>query len=92
MGKLTLCYTPPGADPEEGGEMATTTKTMYRVIARTTGSLQPSGTCWSKTVLYCGYDRLEAARAYHESTPADYWYGYGNRARETVGQRKEIGE
>lgn len=71
----------------------TATQTLYRVLAQTTGPLQPGGddcTTWQTEVLYCGYDRLEAARAYHASTPADYWYGYGNRCRRTKGQSKQV--
>jgi len=67
-------------------------KKLYRVMVRTTGSLQPGsgGTTWQSNVLYCGYDRDEAVRVYHESKPGDYWYGYGNRARRTLGQSKGV--
>lgn len=64
---------------------------IYRIMAMTTNSSQPSSeTYWNKQVLYCGYDRLEAIRVYHESTPLDYWCGYGNRCRKTVAQSKAV--
>lgn len=66
------------------------TKRLYRVIVRTTTSVQPRGTCWQTEVLYCGYDRDEAERVYHASTPLDYWQGYGNRSRETRAQGKSV--
>jgi hypothetical protein len=68
----------------------TTTKTLYRIIVKATGSLQPGGSFWGRKVLYCGYDRLEAARIYHTSVVEDHDSGYGNPARRTVAQRKEI--
>jgi hypothetical protein len=61
--------------------------TLYRVSVRSTHSLQPGSddcTSWSQDILYCGYDRDEARRIYHESTPADYGGSYGCRARETT--------
>lgn len=66
--------------------------TLYRVIVKTTGSLQPGGdqnSYWNDEVVYCGYDRSEARRAYHANQPRDYWSGYGGPCRRTVGQRKE---
>lgn len=65
---------------------------LYRVIARTTGSLQPSYTHWLTDVLYCGYNRLEALRVYHESAPKDYGASYGNKARETKCQSRDVKE
>lgn len=64
--------------------------TLYRIMVKTTGSLQPGPreTFWQKNVLYCGYDRAEALRVYHENRPTDYWCGYGNRCQETVAQSK----
>lgn len=65
---------------------------LYRIVARTTNSVQPGsgGTHWQTEVLYCGYDRAEALRVYHESTPRDYWHGHGGRARETKAQSKDV--
>lgn len=63
---------------------------LYRVMIKTTGSLQPAETFWRKEVIYCGYDRDEAVRVYHESTPTDTKGSYGNPARVTVGQSKEV--
>ncbi len=57
--------------------------TLYRVIRRSAGSKQPNETHWSKEVLYCGSDRSEARRVYHESEPEDSDRGYGNPATET---------
>lgn len=63
---------------------------LYRILVKTTNSVQPDRTFWNKEVKYCGYDREEALRIYHENTPGDFWYGFGNRARKTVAQGKEI--
>ena len=68
----------------------TATKKLYRVIVRTTNSLQPSGTSWCNDVLYCGYDRNDALVAYHASTVKDYGGHHGNRCRETIAQSKSI--
>ena len=57
---------------------------LYRVIRRTAGSLQPGDTYWTRDVLYCGYDRAEALRVYHEHEPTDFGGGYGNRCQETL--------
>jgi hypothetical protein len=62
---------------------------LYRIIAKTTNSLQPSGTFWNEEVLYCGYDRLEAIRVYHANTPLDSSLGsrsYGISHRVTIAQ------
>jgi hypothetical protein len=64
------------------------TKTLYRVIVRTTSSLQPGPTYWQTEVLYCGYDEDEYRAAYHRSRPLDYFRGYGNRCRQTKGQKQ----
>lgn len=57
---------------------------IYRVVVKTTGSLQPNGnTFWNKEVLYCGTS-LESARvAYLGSLPNSCGGSYGNRATET---------
>jgi hypothetical protein len=69
------------------------TKKLYRVLVRTTSILQlGSDTHWASEVLYCGWDRDEALRVYHESRPGDYWRGHGGRCRETKGQSKEYTE
>lgn len=56
---------------------------LYRITARTTSSLQPGSSFWNTEVLYCGYDRDEARRVFHESEPADNNRSFGNPARET---------
>ena len=61
-----------------------TEQTIYRVTVRTTNSVQPISTFWTREVLYCGTDRTEARIAYHASEPEDFGYGYGNPARETL--------
>lgn len=61
--------------------------TIYRVITKTTGSLQPGGggaTFWNREVIYCGTDRDEARVVYHTSTVEDFGGSYGNRCRETI--------
>lgn len=63
---------------------------LYRVLVRSTISLQPNGTTWQKNVLYCGYDRLEALRVFFESQPRDVWSSFGGPARETLGQSKGV--
>jgi acyl-coenzyme A synthetase/AMP-(fatty) acid ligase len=65
---------------------------LYRILRKTTNSVQPSNTYWQTEVLYCGYDRLEAIRVFHESRPRDYCHGYGNSSVKTVGQSKEVKE
>ena len=40
----------------KGTEMTT----LYRVTLKTTASVQPLDTYWTREVLYCGYDRDEA--------------------------------
>ena len=57
---------------------------LYRVIRRRTESLQPAGTFWKSTVLYCGYSRDEARRAYYSHEIEDSGSGYGNPAVETI--------
>jgi hypothetical protein len=57
---------------------------IYRVTVKTTGSLQPSGTFWQSEVVYCGVSLANARIAYLTHRPTDYWYGYGNRVKETV--------
>lgn len=63
---------------------------LYRVIRRTTDSLQSTGTHWSSEVLYSGYDRDEARRIYHETKPSDaQWVPvdcYGTKVIETLCQ------
>lgn len=50
----------------------TTVKKLYRVMReyRYNGGIG-SDRLQSTTVLYCGYDRDEARRVYHENRPAD---------------------
>lgn len=65
---------------------------LYRIIV-TTGTPQNIANGQEKvTVLYCGYDRLEAVRIYHESRPQDYYRGYTGPCRETKAQSKEVAE
>ncbi len=45
---------------------------LYQVVERKTPNLQLAGyTVWHEQVLYCGYDRKEARRVYHEHTVTD---------------------
>jgi hypothetical protein len=68
-------------------------KKLYRVLVKTTDSLQPDrSTSWQAEVVYCGYDLDEARRVYHANTPKDYFCGYGNRRRKTVAQSKVCGQ
>ena len=57
---------------------------LYRVMVRKTGSMQPCETFWRRETLYCGTDRTEARRVYHESAPSDFGGSFGNACRETV--------
>lgn len=68
------------------GDLDVPRNPIYRVVARRTGSVQPTGTFWDREVLYCGDDRQEARRVYHESEPEDFGGGYGNQARETISE------
>ncbi len=64
---------------------------LYRVLKKKTNSLQPgSSTYWTTEVLYCGYDRKEAMRIYHENKPDETFYGYGNRCTRIVGHSKKV--
>jgi hypothetical protein len=63
---------------------------MYRVIVKKTGSLQPNGTFWQRTYLYCGEDRAEAARIYWESECEDFGGSFGNPMRETTVERADL--
>ena len=57
---------------------------LYRISVRSTSSLQPGGgSFWTTAVLYCGYDRDEARREYHNSEPHDDNCSFGRPARET---------
>lgn len=56
---------------------------MYRVVVKTTASLQPRDTYWESRVIYCGPSRDDARAAYHRSCPEDYG-SCGNRGRETI--------
>lgn len=56
---------------------------IYRVIVRTTSSLQPVGTFWQEEVLYCGTDKEDALVALYGSEPEDFGAGYGNHSRRT---------
>ena len=45
---------------------------LYRVMEKKTPNLQLAGyTVWNEQVLYCGYDRKEARRVYHQGTVTD---------------------
>ena len=62
---------------------------IYRVIVKTTGSLQPCGTFWCAKTIHCGTD-LEAARAaYLASEVEDRGGSYGNPASRTVIEEHE---
>jgi len=65
---------------------------LYRIMI-TTGTPQDRdcGQMQVAEVLYCGYDREEAARVYHASKPLDFGGGnYTGRTRWTIAQSKEI--
>lgn len=64
------------------------TQVLYRVLKKTTGSLQPDGlsTFWNTEVLYCGYDRLEALRVYWKHEPEEQYRGYGSRCAKVTAQ------
>ncbi len=69
----------------------TNTATLYRVL-REHGSNQGRYECHGQTVLYCGYDRLEAVRVYHESQPLDSDRGPGSQYTETKFQAGDVAE
>jgi hypothetical protein len=60
---------------------------IYRVIVRTTGSRQPSGTFWERSAKYCGPSLRDARVVYLREEADDYGGGYGNRCRETYIER-----
>lgn len=58
---------------------------IYRVVVRTTSSLQPGrDTCWQQSVAYCGPSLRDARIAYLREMANDYCGSYGNRARDTL--------
>lgn len=59
---------------------------IYRVVVRTTGSLQPGkgATYWDRDVVYCGPSLQEARIAYLREEAGDFGGGFGNRYRETL--------
>lgn len=57
---------------------------IYRVLVRTTGSLQPRWTSWQNRVVYCGPSLRDARVAYLREEAADYGGSYGNMARQTL--------
>jgi len=62
---------------------------IYRVVVKTTGSLQPSSTFWNRETVYCGPSLRDARVAYLRSETQDHGAGYGNRARETTIERHD---
>lgn len=64
---------------------------IYRVIVKTTGSLQPGRgtTTWERMVVYCGPSLRDARVAYLREEVADYGGSYGNRCRETLIERHD---
>lgn len=62
---------------------------IYRVIVRTTGSVQPSGTFWKREPVYCGPSLRDARVAYLREEVNDRGGSYGNPARETIIERFE---
>ena len=65
--------------------MTDTNEKLYRVVKRSTSSLQPSATFWNDEILYCDYDRDEARRIYHQNTPAEGpVFNYGSPYSKTV--------
>jgi hypothetical protein len=72
----------------------TATRKLYRVSVTTdTEQDRDRGQGGTPVVLYCGYDRLEAARVYYELRAKDYNRGgYTGQERFTRCQSKEIAE
>lgn len=60
---------------------------IYRVMRKSTSSLQPDCTFWHREVLYCGDDRGRARIVYHEHKPTDTAYvNYGSPCTETYAE------
>ena len=63
---------------------------IYRVVVKTTGSLQPGGTTWQRRAIYCGPSLRDARIAYLREEPDDRGFGgYGNASRETIIERHD---
>lgn len=64
---------------------------IYRVIVRTTNSLQPGygATSWQREVVYCGPSLCDARVAYLREEPNDRDGSYGNSCRETRIERHD---
>jgi len=69
-----------------------TTNKIYRVIVKSTGSIQPIGTYWKKECVYCGKDLQEAKIVYYTEEVSDFGGSFGNPARETIIQVIEPGQ
>lgn len=61
-------------------------KKLYRVVRQHVYDEGCRDTVHSSEVLYCGYDRDEARRVYHENTPRDTYRGAGKYYYRTVCQ------
>jgi len=57
---------------------------IYRVIVKTTSSLQPRGNLWQQKTVYCGLSLRDARIAYLRNEAEDFSGGFGNQARQTV--------
>lgn len=59
---------------------------LYRIIVQTSKSLffDDENISWQTGVLYCGYDRDEARKAYHSSKPLDGGLGLLYNLRRTI--------
>lgn len=68
------------------------TKKLYRVLRQHCYDAGTRTQVHSSKVLYCGYDRDEARRAYFSSTPADSYHGAGNYFYQTKAQSMECDE
>lgn len=68
-------------------------KILYRVLRKSTNSLQPKGTHFYEVeVHYCGYSFEEAARVFHALSPSDFGGFYGSPMQETCIERARCKE
>jgi len=63
---------------------------LYRVISESVYNSGREVETYSTTTLYCGYDRLEAARVYYQHSPASRSPVPGNHGTRVRVQSKEI--
>jgi 20S proteasome alpha/beta subunit len=69
----------------------TTTKRLYRVVRESCYDAGSHTEVHGTEVLYCGYDKLEAVRAYH-ANPSGQYGGAGSHYTRVRAQSRPVSE